>query len=131
AMNQQASLLTRMKELATQAANGTYAGGDLTNIKTEFDQLIDEVDRIAQSTKFNNTALLDGSTASLALQVGTTSAASDQISVTLSATDKTTLQIASLDVAGAPTAALDAIDIAITTLATAQANVGAIENRLT
>src|ERR1051325_323837 len=79
AMNQQASLLTRMKELATQAANGTYTGGDLTNIQTEFSQLVDEIDRIAQSTKFNSTTLL-ATSGSISLQAGTTSDATDQIS---------------------------------------------------
>src|SRR2546430_3920243 len=43
AMNQQAALLTRMKELATQAANGTYNTGDVKNIQAEFGELVKEV----------------------------------------------------------------------------------------
>jgi flagellin len=132
AMAQQAQIMTRMKELATQAANGTYGTADLTNIDTEFQQLINEVDRIASSTQFNGTALLTSGSA-ITFQVGSSANAYDQIKVTLSKTDKTTLGVAGLDTTSQANAqaALTAIDAALGTLSVAQANVGAAQNRLT
>jgi len=133
AMNQQVQLLTRMKELATQAANGTLGSAQLTDTDTEFQQLTSEVDRIASSTQFNGTAMLKAS-ASVTFQVGTgANAANDRISVTVGATDKTTLGIASLSTTsqGNAQTALTTIDTAIQKLSTAQATVGAAQNRLT
>lgn len=54
------SILQRMRELAVQAANGTLTEGDRTAIQKEVDALIDEINRISTSTKFNEKALLDG-----------------------------------------------------------------------
>ena len=52
-------ILTRMKELATQAASGN-AGDDITKLSNEYNALILEIDRISDSTKYANKALLDG-----------------------------------------------------------------------
>lgn len=133
AMSQQASLLTRMKELATEASNGTLGTTQRADTDTEFQQLINEVDRVANSTQFNGTSMLKAS-ASVTFQVGTgANSTNDQISVTVGATDKTTLGIASLSLTSQSNAqtALSTIDTAIQTLSTAQATVGAASNRLT
>jgi len=53
-------ILTRMKELATQAASGN-AGDDITKLAAEYNALIEEINRISQSTKYANKELLDGS----------------------------------------------------------------------
>ena len=85
AMEQISSMLTRMKELATQAANGTYTSDQLTNLNSEFTALASEITRVAEGTDFNGTAVLD-STSSIAFQVGDgSSTTQDQISVTLQA----------------------------------------------
>ncbi len=56
------SMLTRLKTLATQSANGTYEDGvDRANIQEETDALLSEIDRISESTNFNGIKLLDGS----------------------------------------------------------------------
>lgn len=54
-------ILQRMNELAIQAANGTNADSDREMIQTEIDQLVSEIDRIANTTEFNSQNLLDGS----------------------------------------------------------------------
>ena len=54
------SMLQRMNELATQAANGTNSTTDRSAIQDEMDQLTTEVDRVAETTKFNETYLLKG-----------------------------------------------------------------------
>jgi flagellin len=51
-----------MNELATQAANGTNSTQDRTSIQNEIDQLTTEIDRVAETTKFNETYLLKGGT---------------------------------------------------------------------
>ncbi len=51
-------MLQRMNELAVQAANGTNSATDRQYIQDEFDQLIEEIDRVAETTKFNETYLL-------------------------------------------------------------------------
>ena len=54
------SMLQRMNELATQAANGTNSEADRSSIQDEIDQLTTEIDRVAETTKFNETYLLKG-----------------------------------------------------------------------
>ena len=55
------SMLQRMNELATQAANGTNSYSDRQSIQDEIDQLTQEVDRISTDTEYNKKTLLDGS----------------------------------------------------------------------
>lgn len=59
------SMLQRMRELATQAANDTLTGQDRAYIQAEIDQLRSEIDRIGNTTRFNNKALLNGNAAAL------------------------------------------------------------------
>ncbi len=54
------SMLQRMNELAVQASNGTLSENDRNNIQDEIDQLTTEIDRVAETTKFNETYLLKG-----------------------------------------------------------------------
>ena len=64
------SMLNRMVELADQSANGTYDNEtDRANLQKEVKSLLDEVDRIADSTNFNGINLLDGSLATTELNV--------------------------------------------------------------
>ncbi|MBW2644618.1 MAG: flagellin [Deltaproteobacteria bacterium] len=59
AMNTVGDVLTRMKELATQAASAN-AGSDIGKISAEYDTLVLEIDRIANSTEYAGTKLVDG-----------------------------------------------------------------------
>lgn len=61
ALSEVQDMLQRMNELCTQAANGTNAASDRQNIQDEVSQLITEIDRVAETTKFNETYLLNGS----------------------------------------------------------------------
>lgn len=54
------SMLSRMRELAVQAANGTYTSNDRVEIQKEVEQLKDEIDRISSATEFNTKKLLNG-----------------------------------------------------------------------
>jgi flagellin len=70
ALNTTQQMLQRMRQLAVEAANGTYTDSDRKNIQAEINQLISEIDRISQQTDFNTKKLLDGSTAGQALGGG-------------------------------------------------------------
>ncbi len=70
ALNEVHSILHRMNELATQAANDTNTTIDRDSIKKEIDQLGIEIDRVASATQFNSMNLLDGTFKNKNLQVG-------------------------------------------------------------
>lgn len=56
-------MLQRMNELAVKADNGTLSQSDRQNVQDEVDQLVKEIDRVSETTKFNETYLLKGSAA--------------------------------------------------------------------
>ena len=62
ALNEVQDMLQRMNEPAVKAANGTMSENDRTYIQNEVDQLTTEIDRVAETTKFNETYLLKGDT---------------------------------------------------------------------
>lgn len=70
ALSEITSIVTRIKELSVQSANGTNSTSDRGSLNSEVQSLISEVTRIATQTKFGSTAILDGSF-SAAFQVGT------------------------------------------------------------
>lgn len=61
ALNETHAILQRMRELAVQSANDTNNQVDRTELQKEFNQLIDEIDRISNNTEFNTKTLLDSS----------------------------------------------------------------------
>ena len=69
-MDEMTNILQRMRELTVQAANDTNSADNKLSIQKEVDQLYSELDRIAETTQFNGTNLLNGSTASTTLQIG-------------------------------------------------------------
>src|SRR5690606_4668123 len=69
-LNETHAILQRMRELSVQASNDTNADEDLAAIKSEMDELLKEIDHIADSTNFNGTNLLKSDTADFTLQIG-------------------------------------------------------------
>ncbi|MBW1669614.1 MAG: hypothetical protein JRJ66_16530 [Deltaproteobacteria bacterium] len=61
AMEQIGNMLTRLKELATQAASANVGSSERTKIDSEADKLLDEIDRIANGTKYGSDVLINGS----------------------------------------------------------------------
>jgi flagellin len=131
-MSQIGDILQRMRELAMQSANGTYDTDARTALGTEYDELVSEIDRIANSTKFNGVALINGSGTSTDFAVDVEG--TDNITIDFSTLDvlASTLGVASGDIASASgaSAILTDIDDAITTLNTNRATLGAAQNRL-
>lgn len=70
ALQEITNIFQRMRELSIQSANGIYSNGDRQTLNAEVQQLISEVDRIADTTSFNGQNILDGSLGEIALQVG-------------------------------------------------------------
>jgi flagellin len=81
ALNEVHSILQRMNELATQAANDTNTSVDRSQLKLEINQLASEIDRISSTTQFNTMNLLDGSFTEKNLQVGALSGQRIEISI--------------------------------------------------
>jgi flagellin len=149
-MNQNSGILIRMRELAMQSANGTLGADERATIDLEFEQLTDEIDRIASVTQFNGQQLLDGSQTSFSFQVGIGTTSSDSITAAMvdmrtatygaGATYKDTggndvttgVNISTLTVTSAQdaTAALNALDYAISVTSKARATLGSVQNRL-
>ena len=149
ALNESQAILQRMRDLAVQAANGgsqdstAQAAAD-----TEFKQLQSELDRIANTTAFGNTKLLDGTYGATVglFQVGSANSANDQIQVDLTAAGNIfgpgssltgftsaglAVDNATLDLTTTTNAqnAITALDTAIKGVSTARANLGAYQNR--
>ena len=119
ALDESTNILQRIRELSIQSANGTFDEGNRATIDAEVQQLVAEVDRIAETTAFNGLNILDGSVGNLSLQVG--AQANQTIELDIQAVDSATLGLGSTssDVLGAEIAAnidtlsLDADDIQI------------------
>lgn len=134
-LNEVHAILQRMRELAVQAANGTYdSTNDLAAIQDEIDELVNEIDHIAQSTNFNGTNLLndDGTIGTITLQIGYSDQSYDQLDIDLSKIqcDSSTLGVDGLDVTSDAKGAITALDQAINKVSTARAYLGANQNRL-
>lgn len=69
-LNEISNILIRLRELAVQAASDTVSNVERKFLNLEFEQMLDEIDRIANTTEFNNVQLLNGTGAVLDIQVG-------------------------------------------------------------
>jgi flagellin len=70
ALTEVTNMMQRMRELAVQSSSDTYSTDDRTYMQSEFAALQTEISRVRSTTEFNNTALLDASTASFTFQIG-------------------------------------------------------------
>lgn len=122
------ALITRMRELAVEAQNGTMAPNDIANLNLEFTQNLSEIDRVSNDATFNGKALLGGAAGPISFQVGIFGTTSDQISVTFGGCDTTGLSLGGTTVSSANI--LQTLDNALSTLNTNRASFGAAINRL-
>ncbi|MBY0620382.1 MAG: flagellin [Sphingomonadales bacterium RIFCSPHIGHO2_01_FULL_65_20] len=128
-MNEIVNMMQRMRELAVQSASGTLVAGDRTNLQAEVTALIAQVNDVATKTTFNGVSLLN-TAGPVAIQTG--SASGDTMNIALADVTATGLGINAITIAtdtGAA-AALTSLDTALNTITTAQANLGASQNRL-
>ena len=134
ALGEVTNMLQRVRELATQAASGTYQDAtDRVYMQTEVDELTAQIDSVVTNSKFNGVVLFDGSTAAVTVQTGANAA--DTVDLALS--DLTTLAASggaagSYDVstAAAANALLTTLDTELDTISSARSGLGAGQNRL-
>ena len=143
ALNEQGSMLIRLRELASQAATGTTGSTERATIQLEFNSLRNEIDRITNTTEFNGQKLIDGSLASsiastsqVFIQIGIDSNANSRINlneqINLKAVTASALSIDTLSVTTSEDAltALEGISKAISTVTATRGQVGSVQNRL-
>ena len=143
ALNEQSSILIRLRELSSQAATGTVGSTERATIQLEFSALRDELTRIAETTEFNGIGLINGNLASSVaatshtlIQIGIDNTNNSRLDLNstlgLDAVTSSTLGIAALSVTAAAQAltALATIENAIASVTAARGKVGAVQNRL-
>ena len=128
-------MLQRMNELAVKAANGTNQTEDQSYIQLEVDQLIEEINRVAETTTFNERMLLDGSFNDVDLQVGAEGTAGNQITMNIEAMSASGIGVDALSGVGVQSVSaaqnsISTIKAAITQVSEQRAQLGAIQNRL-
>jgi flagellin len=128
-------VLTRMRELAVQAANGgTMTDTERGYIDQEFQLLESELNRIVGVTEFNGEKLIDGSMSTgVDFQVGMNNSTADRIGLSIADSDSTALGLNNDSVSSQTGAqqAIDALDSAIQSIATNRGTLGTTQNRLT
>ena len=145
ALNETHAILQRMRELAVQAATDTNTDTDRKEIQKEINQLLEEIDRIANDTEFNTQKLLDGTFQGKVIHIGANEGQSMEITIASMTTadlgtDTGTLKSLEVDVESASSGGVldqDSADSAITIINDAieqvsaeRSKLGAIQNRL-
>lgn len=130
ALNEAHSILQRMNELATQAANDTNTTVDRNAIQSEINALTSEVSRIASTTQFNTQNLLDGTFSSKNLQVGALNG--QKIAIDIDTMNAAALSVNALCVSTFAKAgkAMSAVQKAIEKVSKQRSSLGALQNRL-
>ena len=130
ALNETHSILQRMNELATQAANDTNTSVDRQSIKDEIEQLNEELDRISTTTQFNKQDLLTGGFSGK-LQVGALEGQTMDVKISLAVSAKG-LNVSAVEVSTNAQAgdAMQSIQDAIESVSKQRSKLGAIQNRL-
>jgi flagellin len=127
------NLLSRLRELASQSASGILGSNERSFLDQEFVALRSEIDRISNVTEFNGTKLLSGTgNDSLSIQIGFRSSVNDTLSLSLNDLNTGALNLTSTNVSTSEAAltALSNIDSAISSVASARANIGSLQNRI-
>ena len=129
------NILQRMREVAVQASNDTNNAQDRSNLQAEMDAMSTEIDRIAGTTTWAGTQLMDASATNFSFQVGSATGTKNQIAVTISTMNAAGLDVekTDLDLTGTASArytAIDNVDAAIKAVNDQRSELGAISNRL-
>jgi flagellin len=135
-LNESSGILTRMRELAIQAASDTLTDSDRAKSSMEYQQLQTELDRISQSTEFNGKKLLNGSGPRMDFQVGVGSHSSDDVisyDTNQISSGAQSLGVGSVSITSKQGAqqSLASIDSAINRVSQQRSILGSIQNRLT
>jgi flagellin len=133
ASNEVVDILQRMRELAVQSSSATLDDDERSYISDEFDELSDEVARIANVTEFNGIELADGTTTQVDVQVGIQNSTSSRITLDVGELTTTALGLTasvSLSTVTDAQSAIENIDAALDTVNGYRSDLGAVQNRL-
>ena len=134
ALTETHSMLQRMKTLTTQAANGTYTKTARDNIKAEIDALNKEITRIATTTEFNGEKPLNPAKKgqNLTFFIGASADKTNAVTLTMADMKAVALKVDKLTVGNTTLAfkSMASVDLAISTVSTYRAQLGAAQNRL-
>lgn len=137
ALNEVHSMLQRMNELATQAANDTNTSSDRAKISDELQALGSEIDRVACTTQFNTQNLLDGKFTGKQLQVGALSGQTIQIDISEMSLSKLNPDLKQDNLAASAISTnsgagkvMASVQSAIDQVSTQRSKLGALQNRL-
>lgn len=99
ALQESTNILQRIRELGVQSANDTNSASDRESLQAEVDQLILELDRIADTTQFNGKNLLDGTMNDATFQVGANAGVSQTISFSIGSAETSQLSYVGVSLA--------------------------------
>ncbi len=129
------NILIRMRELGIQASSDTIGDNERALVQTEISQLKDEVNRIAKSTRWNSTNLLDGSSPTFDFQIGIFATENDKItfdaSKNVSTADSLGIQDIDYSTRNGARGSIETIELAQQSVNSMRANLGALQNRMT
>ncbi|WP_339215270.1 flagellin [Solibacillus sp. FSL W8-0372] len=132
ALNETHAILQRMRELAVQAATDTNEDKDRAKLQAEVDQLVEEIDRIAGNTEFNNMKVLDGSYSSKKIHIGAN--ATQSLDVEIGSMGKNALALtgdnAKISTQAKADSAITKINDALESVSEQRSKLGAWQNRL-
>ncbi|RVT94649.1 flagellin [Sphingomonas crocodyli] len=133
ALGEVTNMLQRIRELAVQAANGTYQASDRANLQTEVAALQAQMTDVVTNTKFNGNTLFSATTTAATFDIQTGINSGDRTTISVSGLDKVAASYNATvkvdDVTNA-SAAIGIADTALTQVSTVRAGLGATQNRL-
>ena len=130
-LNEIRNMVLRIRELAVQMANGIYEDTpDRDNAQLEVAALLSQVDLIANNTKFNDVALIDGSFTTVNIQAGNTTAETIELSFVDLAQTGIAINGANVGTQTSAIVVMGTMDTALQTIASEQAKFGSLQNRL-
>ncbi|WP_084667086.1 flagellin [Thermanaeromonas toyohensis] len=132
ALNEVNAMLNRMRDLAVQASNSTLTDNDRLDLQYELNQLLQEIDRIANTTEYNTMVLLAGSYATVPITIQAGSDKGQQVATTIGAVTTGAMGLSNLSITSISLAnlAIGTIDAAIDYVTRIRAWLGAFQNRL-
>ncbi|NLY79629.1 MAG: flagellin [Lysinibacillus sp.] len=132
ALNETHAILQRMRELAVQSANDTNEEKDREFLQDEIEQLLEEINRIADTTEFNTKTLLNGDlkATGLTFQIGANDGQTMNLKIGTMTATALSVDGVNIGSRGGARAAIASIDEAIESVSTQRSALGAVQNRL-
>ncbi|MBF0283708.1 MAG: flagellin FliC [Magnetococcales bacterium] len=129
AMEETSNALQRIRELSVQASNDTLTTSDRSSLQKEVDQLLSEIDRIANNTRFNNIDLLTGDFSNKEFHVGAQSGQVINFSIRSARISSLGVSSISITTISLANSVITTIDNALNSISDIRATLGSVQNR--